>query len=131
MPVAEAPFAVSKYQPNKSREGWALCLSGGVFRAALFHLRALRRLNEVGHLVTLQTFSSVSGGSIINGLLAKTWSGLARAKDGKRKFHSICRPHRTPPTRVLQPRPSDRSSAYGGTRPDELVAALERRSFRD
>jgi len=57
MPAAEPPFAVSKYQPNKRRTGWALCVSGGGFRAALFHLGALRRLNEVGLLARFQTFS--------------------------------------------------------------------------
>jgi len=81
MPDAEPPSAVSKYQPNKSRAGWALCLSGGGFRAALFHLGALRRLNEVGLLARIQTFSSVSGGSVVNGLLAKVWPELARDKD--------------------------------------------------
>ncbi len=66
----------SKYQPDRVRKGRALCLSGGGFRAALFHLGALRRLNEVGLLSTLQTISSVSGGSIANGLLAKVWPRL-------------------------------------------------------
>ena len=44
-----------------------MCLSGGGFRATLFHLGALRRLNEIGMLQFIDTFSSVSGGSIING----------------------------------------------------------------
>jgi NTE family protein len=43
----------------------ALCLSGGGFRSALFHLGALRRLNELGILSQAQTISSVSGGSIL------------------------------------------------------------------
>ena len=42
----------------------ALCLSGGGFRAALFHLGALRRLNELGILSRVDTIASVSGGSI-------------------------------------------------------------------
>jgi len=49
----------------------ALCLSGGGYRAALFHLGALRRLNELGILKRLDSISSVSGGSIISGFLAK------------------------------------------------------------
>lgn len=48
----------------------ALCLSGGGFRAALFHLGGLRRLNEVGLLSQVDVISSVSGGSIISAHLA-------------------------------------------------------------
>ncbi|WP_157582074.1 patatin-like phospholipase family protein [Phycicoccus sp. Soil803] len=53
-----------------SRHGTALCLSGGGYRAALFHLGALRRLNELGVLARLATVSGVSGGSIVANLLA-------------------------------------------------------------
>ncbi len=63
----------SAYQPNRKREGIALCLSGGGFRAALFHMGSLRRLNETGVLAKVTTITSVSGGSITNGLLAKWW----------------------------------------------------------
>jgi NTE family protein len=47
-----------------------LSLSGGGFRATLFHLGAIRRLNEFGILPKVTTISSVSGGSILNGFLA-------------------------------------------------------------
>ena len=52
------------------RRGAALCLSGGGYRAALFHLGAVRRLNELGVLAQLATVSGVSGGSIVANLLA-------------------------------------------------------------
>jgi NTE family protein len=52
------------------RSGAALCLSGGGYRAALFHLGAVRRLNELGVLSQLATVSGVSGGSIVANLLA-------------------------------------------------------------
>jgi len=55
---------------GKKRKGIGLSLSGGGFRATLFHLGALRRLNELGTLKRFRTISSVSGGSIINGFLA-------------------------------------------------------------
>jgi NTE family protein len=48
----------------------ALCLSGGGYRAALFHLGALRRLNELGVLSKVTLISSVSGGSILAAHLA-------------------------------------------------------------
>src|SRR5687768_12952897 len=54
----------------------ALCLSGGGFRATLFHLGAVRRLNEFGILSGVEVISSVSGGSILNGVLATRWSRL-------------------------------------------------------
>jgi NTE family protein len=56
--------------PEGKREGTALCLSGGGYRAALFHLGALRRLNELGILSQIDTFTSVSGGSIVAAQLA-------------------------------------------------------------
>ncbi|MGE0480592.1 MAG: patatin-like phospholipase family protein [Phycisphaerae bacterium] len=49
-----------------------LCLSGGGYRAALFHLGALRRLCEIGALAQVHTISSVSGGSILAARLAAT-----------------------------------------------------------
>jgi NTE family protein len=52
-------------KPQRERRGIALCLSGGGFRAALFHLGALRRLNELGVLTQVDTLSTVSGGSIV------------------------------------------------------------------
>jgi NTE family protein len=56
-----------------ARQGAALALSGGGFRATLFHCGSLRRLNELGILSKLTTISSVSGGSIANGLLTLKW----------------------------------------------------------
>jgi NTE family protein len=70
----------SDYQPKKDRQGIALCLSGGGYRASLFHLGSLRRLNEVGLLPQVRTISSVSGGSITSGLLAKHWPSFIGTK---------------------------------------------------
>jgi NTE family protein len=58
------------------RPGVALALSGGGFRATLFHIGALIRLNELGQLATLDRISSVSGGSITAGMLACRWEAL-------------------------------------------------------
>ena len=58
-----------------------LALSGGGFRAMLFHLGAVWRLNEMAMLPDIGRFSSVSGGSILAGLLAVRWSML-RFQDG-------------------------------------------------
>lgn len=58
------------------RDGIGLAMSGGGFRAALFHLGALRRLDELGFLRRISRYSSVSGGSIVNALLALRWDSL-------------------------------------------------------
>jgi NTE family protein len=60
----------------------ALCLSGGGYRAMLFHLGALWRLNELGYLTQLDRVSSVSGGSIAAGVLARRWDELDWEPDG-------------------------------------------------
>lgn len=48
----------------------ALWLAGDGYRAALFHLGALTRLNELGLLAQVGTVGAVSGGSILAALLA-------------------------------------------------------------
>ena len=53
-----------------------LALSGGGFRATLFHLGAIWRLNEMAMLPEVGRVSSVSGGSIVAGLLAVRWRRL-------------------------------------------------------
>jgi NTE family protein len=54
-----------------------LALSGGGFRATLFGLGSLWRLNDAGLLRQLDRISSVSGGSIAAGVLAHRWSRLS------------------------------------------------------
>ncbi len=61
---------------GKLEEGIALCLSGGGFRAMLFHLGAFVRLNELGLLSRISRVASVSGGSIAAGALAVAWRDL-------------------------------------------------------
>jgi NTE family protein len=64
-------------EPEEGPEpGVALCLSGGGYRAMLFHLGALWRLNQLGWLAKLDRVSSVSGGSITAGVLAHGWKDL-------------------------------------------------------
>lgn len=82
MPAPNAA-AVADYLPDPKgkRRGIGLCLSGGGFRATLFHLGGLRRLNELGVLShpDLRTISAVSGGSIIAAHLATSVSWPLRA----------------------------------------------------
>ena len=64
-------------QMGEAKEGGiGLALSGGGFRATLFHLGALWRLNQMAMLTELRAVSSVSGGSLLAGLLATRWRKL-------------------------------------------------------
>src|SRR5829696_7664489 len=68
-------------EPRMQRQGVALCLSGGGFRAAVFHLGALRRLNELRILSQVDVISSVSGGSIFAAHLAERIPIWPEARD--------------------------------------------------
>jgi NTE family protein len=61
---------------ERLQEGTALCLSGGGYRAMLFHLGALWYLNEQRLLGRIARFSSVSGGSITSAVLGWKWRRL-------------------------------------------------------
>jgi NTE family protein len=62
--------------------GIGMAVSGGGFRATLFHLGAFWRLNELGLLSQISRICSVSGGSITAGLLGLHWKNLDFSKDG-------------------------------------------------
>lgn len=64
-------------------EGVGLCLSGGGYRAMLFHAGSLARLNEAGWLPKLTRVTSVSGGSIVAAQLGLRWQHLRFDADGR------------------------------------------------
>jgi NTE family protein len=72
----------------------ALCLSGGGYRAMLFHLGALMRLNEASLLKGLNRVSSVSGGSITAGMLGLKWKQLSFDKNNvaQNLFDEVIKP---------------------------------------
>lgn len=78
-----SPLATEQARTTYGPECPVLCLSGGGFRATLFHLGALRRLNECGVLSRVGAVTSVSGGSILNGVLARSWHSLQRDDAGR------------------------------------------------
>lgn len=79
----QTTFVVTDVLEGKELEdGIGICLSGGGFRAMLFHLGSLMRLNELGLLPAIDRFSSVSGGSLAAGILAAGWSDLGFNADG-------------------------------------------------
>ena len=60
-----------------------LALSGGGFRAALFHIGSLWRLNEMGWLKKIAEITSVSGGSITAAYLGLKWKYLNFDSNGQ------------------------------------------------
>ena len=76
MPDLSSPVrAIPTDTGEEPETGVALCLSGGGYRAMLFHLGFLWRLREAGWLERLDRISSVSGGSITAAVLALGWDG--------------------------------------------------------
>ncbi|WP_332667659.1 patatin-like phospholipase family protein [Aeromicrobium sp.] len=66
-------------KPPRSAAPVALTISGGGFRATLAGLGAIRLLADARMLTDLRYVSSVSGGSLANGLLASRWPLLRAA----------------------------------------------------
>jgi NTE family protein len=92
-------------------DGIALCLSGGGYRAMVFHVGVLWRLNEVGYLKKLARISSVSGGSITAGVLGMNWSKLDFDDSGVAKeFRSKL----VKPIRRLAGKTIDRKAIFSG-----------------
>lgn len=95
-PVEPLPGERASASPE---QGIAICLSGGGYRAMLFHTGVIWRLAELGLLGpvihnirsaggsprpagTLQRISSVSGGSLLAAMLGLKWAKLAVAEPG-------------------------------------------------
>jgi len=89
-PAAPQPV---RWLPTDSRkpppDGVGLCLSGGGYRAMIFHLGALWRLNELGWLERLDRISSVSGGSLTAAALGLAWPQLAFSSGVATRFTDL------------------------------------------
>ena len=79
-----ASDAVNKSNPTNRppsermpEAGTALSLSGGGYRAMLFHVGVVWRLYELGELRNIKRISSVSGGSITAAKLGQVWDRLS------------------------------------------------------
>ncbi|MBB2701452.1 UNVERIFIED_ORG: NTE family protein [Rhizobium esperanzae] len=72
-PGSDASQAVSLVDGGKLEDAVGLCLSGGGYRALLFHAGAIFRLNELGLLNKVDRVSSVSGGSMAAAALAMAY----------------------------------------------------------
>lgn len=88
-----------------------LALSGGGYRATLFGLGSLLRLNEAGMLGLLDRITSVSGGSILAAILAHRWKELNFINGKSDNFTDII----MKPTREFCSRTIDCPAAIKGT----------------
>ncbi len=92
-PAAEAATDPCPEPDEGADEPFGLALSGGGIRATLFHLGALWRINEMGHLGEIDRISGVSGGSIAAGLLARAWGDFtwqgSRATNFEAKYATL------------------------------------------
>ncbi len=109
--VVEPVQYLSNEADKKPEPGTALCLSGGGYRAMLFHAGVLWRLNEFGLLPKLKRISSVSGGSITSGVLAMNWHKLGFEKDVARHYEQEI----VAPVKKLASRTIDASSVISGS----------------
>ena len=75
-PVSEFDEIVESETLAQPADKIGLCLSGGGYRAMLFHVGAICRLNEARLLPRLGRVSSVSGGSITAAVLGTHWRRL-------------------------------------------------------
>jgi NTE family protein len=101
------PFLDKDRQPE---DGIGLCLSGGGYRAMLFHLGSLWRLNELGYLPKLKRISSVSGGSITAAFLGLKWNELDWKNDVAGGFQEKV----VSPIRALAGKTIDKGAILGG-----------------
>jgi NTE family protein len=94
VPAEEPVRRIPGYDAEGPADELALCMSGGGYRAMVFHLGVLWRLNEAGWLARLDRVSSVSGGSITAGALALAWDELDFDDDGRSFREKVVEPVR-------------------------------------
>ena len=112
----------------------ALCLSGGGYRAAIFHFGAMLRLHERELLEDVDLFSAVSGGSIALAFLASRY--LAGRDSPEEDFEEWCgridfrtellEPFRAVTARDLRTWPVLATGAFNWLWPSARVRLLER-----
>jgi NTE family protein len=114
------------------QSGIGLCLSGGGYRAMLFHVGALWRLNEARLLPEIDVISSVSGGSIAAGILGSRWRLLRFVEGHADDFeHEVVRTARSLAGRTLDVRAALAGLLLPGTTNDRLAGAYRRAVFDD
>jgi NTE family protein len=110
-------------------QGIGLCMSGGGYRAMLFHLGSLWRLNEAGYLPQLKRISSVSGGSITTGALAVAWSRLQFANNVASNFDIVVRAVRKVGATSIDVKSVLKGIFFPGSISDQVMGRLDELLF--
>lgn len=79
--IVEPVSRLAQEHEREVEEGVGLAISGGGYRAMLFHLGSFLRLHELGMLKEFKRISSVSGGSITSAKIALEWAKLDSRDD--------------------------------------------------
>ena len=122
---ARAPFGrigLAAMSTDDPVDGVGLCLSGGGYRAMLFHVGVVWRLHDAGWLDRLDRVSSVSGGSITAGALALAWPRIAA--DGLEASFVA-------PVRALAGRTVDQSSVIMGALTSDTISERVSKAYRE
>ena len=117
---------------GKLEDAVGLCLSGGGYRAMLYHTGTLVRLNELGFLHRLKEISSVSGGSIAAAALGLAWTNLQFDAHGR--ACNLAQRFVIPVVRFARVGIDLRAILLGFlptfSAPDEIAKAFDRHLFR-
>ncbi|WP_374295665.1 patatin-like phospholipase family protein [Sphingomonas sp.] len=118
---------------DRLEDGEALCLSGGGYRAMLFHLGVLWRLEQAGVLARVKRISSVSGGSITAARLALAWADIRPGTTGAldRFVERVVAPVRALAGRTLDADAIVSGILLPGTIGDRIAAAYRNALFGD
>jgi NTE family protein len=128
VPVVSGAGGDDEQQPEA---GVGLCLSGGGYRAMVFHVGVLWRLYEANVLRGVSRISSVSGGSITAAVLGRHWMDLPF--DGARAREDFV-PRVVDPVRKLAGETLDAEAivlglALAGTVGQRIAAAYDKHLF--
>ena len=126
---------VTAIDPDKQepgpQPGMALCLSGGGYRAMVFHLGAFLRLNELRLLKDLRRISSVSGGSIAAAILGMNWSQLKAANWSREALLQwVINPARNLANETIDADAIIWGALTPGTISDKIVKAYDKHLFQ-
>ena len=113
-----------------------LALSGGGYRAMLYSLGSVWRLNELGWLRKIDMITSVSGGSILNGVLATRWAQLVWAPQGDGLVATNFSDQIAKPIRAMASQPIDVAAGIEGlisifsTISDKVTQSYDKHLFK-
>jgi NTE family protein len=126
-PVNSTGAGVTSNQPLK---GMGLCLSGGGYRAMIFHVGSLIRLNEAGLLKKMDRISSVSGGSIVAAMLGLRWKQLTFQNDVATNFtEMVVAPVRAMAEVTIDVKAVIKGLLLPGTVNDRIIAAYKKHLY--